>query len=352
MNAPKTPFSTCLSGSAKETELRLRSIFQWKKKRPPVVLFVLTALAVLLCFGLVSCESEEPPQEEAPMAETLDPAEVDLPEKTDGQGTNTEDDSEKVIDRNSVEFPLLLSVGQEVCIDLDNDGSADRVLVDVFNDAYDCKYTLSVNGTDYTGSFETLNIYFNNPDPDKFAITDLDTEDGMLEIALPDDGPSNDPHTIFLRYDGGALATLGEVYGMVSEEDLTFDGTGVIASYMRLSVLQTWFAPVQWHIGPDGVFEHIEQELYYPFTYPETPVKTALQELAAYTDKDENSERAPLPVGTKMTFLATDNLRWVQCADENGSEFWLHLDEEWGQEVELYDGSYALGVIEGLSMAD
>ena len=42
MNNPRTPFSTRLSGSAKETELRIRNIVQWKKKRPPVALFVLT----------------------------------------------------------------------------------------------------------------------------------------------------------------------------------------------------------------------------------------------------------------------------------------------------------------------
>lgn len=59
---PRTPFSTRLSGSAKETELRIRNIFQWKKKRPPVVLILLVALAVLLCFGLVSCRvTEQPP---------------------------------------------------------------------------------------------------------------------------------------------------------------------------------------------------------------------------------------------------------------------------------------------------
>ena len=58
MKMPKTPFATRLSGSAKETELRLRSIFQWKKKRPPVVAIVLVVLVVLLCFGLVSCEPE------------------------------------------------------------------------------------------------------------------------------------------------------------------------------------------------------------------------------------------------------------------------------------------------------
>ena len=37
---PRSPFATPLSGSARETELRLRSIFQWKKRRPPALLLV------------------------------------------------------------------------------------------------------------------------------------------------------------------------------------------------------------------------------------------------------------------------------------------------------------------------
>lgn len=53
MKMPRTPFSTRLSGSAKETELRLRSIFQWEKKRPPAVVVLLAVLAVVFCGGLV-----------------------------------------------------------------------------------------------------------------------------------------------------------------------------------------------------------------------------------------------------------------------------------------------------------
>ena len=53
-----TPFSTRLSGSARETELRLRSIFQWKKKRPPMVLIVLVLAIALSCGGLVACREE------------------------------------------------------------------------------------------------------------------------------------------------------------------------------------------------------------------------------------------------------------------------------------------------------
>ena len=58
---PASPFSTRLSGSAKETELRLRSIFQWKKQRPPVWLMLLTAAICLSCGSLVSCQVEEQP---------------------------------------------------------------------------------------------------------------------------------------------------------------------------------------------------------------------------------------------------------------------------------------------------
>ena len=54
---PRSPFSTRLSGSAKETELRLRSIFQWKKQRPPVWLMLLTAAICLSCGSLVSCQT-------------------------------------------------------------------------------------------------------------------------------------------------------------------------------------------------------------------------------------------------------------------------------------------------------
>ena len=57
---PGTPFATRLSGSAKETELRLRSIFQWKKKRPPAVVLAAAVLAVVLCGSLVGFRDAVP----------------------------------------------------------------------------------------------------------------------------------------------------------------------------------------------------------------------------------------------------------------------------------------------------
>lgn len=57
---PPSPFSTPLSGSAREAELRVRSMFQWKKRRPPLWLLGLAAALCLLCGSLVSCQSATP----------------------------------------------------------------------------------------------------------------------------------------------------------------------------------------------------------------------------------------------------------------------------------------------------
>ena len=53
-----SPFTTALSGSAKETEDRIRNIFQYQKKRPPVPALLLACALALSCGGLVSCQSQ------------------------------------------------------------------------------------------------------------------------------------------------------------------------------------------------------------------------------------------------------------------------------------------------------
>ena len=75
-----TPFSTRLSGSARETELRLKNIFQWKKKRPPMVLIVLVLAIVLSCGGLVACRERR--TEHTPAAITEEEWALQLIERT------------------------------------------------------------------------------------------------------------------------------------------------------------------------------------------------------------------------------------------------------------------------------
>ena len=66
---PRSPFATRLSGSAREIELRIRSIFQWKKQRPPLLAPVLAAL-ILSCGGLVSCQAQGGTPSDTPAAQS------------------------------------------------------------------------------------------------------------------------------------------------------------------------------------------------------------------------------------------------------------------------------------------
>ena len=57
---PRTPFSTHLSGSARETEIRLRNIFAGPKKRPPLPFLILMFAIAIFCGNLVSCRQRPP----------------------------------------------------------------------------------------------------------------------------------------------------------------------------------------------------------------------------------------------------------------------------------------------------
>ena len=65
---PRTPFSTPLSGSAKETEIRIRNIFSGPKKRPPLPFLILVFSVCIFCGNLVSCNVAEVEQNISPQS--------------------------------------------------------------------------------------------------------------------------------------------------------------------------------------------------------------------------------------------------------------------------------------------
>lgn len=91
---PRSPFATSLSGSAKETELRLRSIFQWKKKRPPVILLLAALLLVAGCGGLIGFSGAASPEPVRPQI------------RMDVQYYGMREDSIDMLDM--IEIPLLV----------------------------------------------------------------------------------------------------------------------------------------------------------------------------------------------------------------------------------------------------
>ena len=104
---PRTPFSTGLSGSAKETEIRLRNIFSGPKKRPPVLFLALVFSVCIFCGNLVSCQVKETEVSDTGAGSSL----ADLP-----------DPPEQKPDMEVRESQVVLED-----IDLDGDGLADTV---------------------------------------------------------------------------------------------------------------------------------------------------------------------------------------------------------------------------------
>ena len=56
---PKTYFSTPLSKSAKDTERRIRNIFEGQRRRPAVIVLALVAAAALLCGSVVAVQAKQ-----------------------------------------------------------------------------------------------------------------------------------------------------------------------------------------------------------------------------------------------------------------------------------------------------
>lgn len=69
---PKSPFSTGLSGSAKEVELRIKTILKGKGKRPAIALMAVVALGIALSGVVVACYPSA--SSDALAAETLQAA--------------------------------------------------------------------------------------------------------------------------------------------------------------------------------------------------------------------------------------------------------------------------------------
>ena len=109
-NMPRTPFSTPLSGSARETELRLKNIFSGPKKRPPVLFLALMFSLCVFCGNLVSCQVKEAEAPDAGGSSSL----ADLP-----------DPPEQKPEMEIQEHQVVL--GDLEDSDLDGDGLTDTV---------------------------------------------------------------------------------------------------------------------------------------------------------------------------------------------------------------------------------
>ena len=143
-NMPRTPFSTPLSGSARETEIRLRNIFSGPKKRPPLPFLILMFSVCIFCGNLVSCQMAEP---DAP---ALPDISASLPEIPD---ISLPDPPEQKLEMEIQEHQVVL---QDEDADLDGDGLADTVTATTRFDPQDESGSTIITLTAALGRGETV----------------------------------------------------------------------------------------------------------------------------------------------------------------------------------------------------
>lgn len=214
-----------------------------------------------------------------------------------------------------------------------------------------------LQGDGYTP--EMIDDWGNVLEGQQFYLCDIRRGDGWLELATLDPGPSGDPQTTFLRWDGEELQLVGRVADFPFAQENSsraeeyangtygLDGRGNVTIQARADILQTWWIKETWTLDRKmgqltlsqpkaGLFENTDPYYYreyitsgdneYKGTYPHL-----LQDLPLYQKQDLNSETIVMAamdhgVENKIYLTHTDNVHWVRVEDDAGVSGWIYLE--------------------------
>jgi hypothetical protein len=199
--------------------------------------------------------------------------------------------------------------GETARCDLDGDGVSENITVAFQSDGW--SFTLRVNQLSVQGSGAGLD--------ETFAIVDIDTLDGLREIAITEGG-SDDNVTHFYGCDGNRIFSMGSIEG---SRDIRIDGSGILRAMKRGEILQAWSYPVLYRLNPEHHFERIEMELY-PMNTPVTLKKPFQLARSRWNPSPGPS----LAAGDKAVILSSDGVRWCLVRTAGGATGWFEIDSE------------------------
>ena len=232
--------------------------------------------------------------------------------------------------------------GEEHSVHLDGPGARETVSYS----AADGVGRLVINGTDYSAALAGLGA-----DMLPYAkVVDMDTADGLLEIALGYRDAGGSTFTALAQYKDGALALVGGSLPGVEPlwnedggaDELTFYSRGGgAAGRLPLALLNSNWRYLQDYamVYENGVpaVVPVEQELFIiPGGEDAAGPVTTLEPLRAYAQPDTGSEQSTLSAGTDLIFNATDNVSWACAVAPDNEEYWLRFPDS--QHVEDASG--------------
>ena len=205
------------------------------------------------------------------------------------------------------------------------------------------KAILLVDETQYDIN-EHFNIYLSNPVQDVFYITDIaqDSEDfggsnDGLEIAILDEGPSDDPVTHFFKYDG-TLVYVGEIPGFPFKDygngienknkRVGLDGfthqNGIYGTTTTNLIETAYIDAYYWYDKNNWEFKEMEVGLhYYRYNRPHKLYK----ELPVYYSMSEDAPTILMQPQEEVYFIQTDNKEWIFIRSKDGVEGYIHIED-------------------------
>lgn len=237
-------------------------------------------------------------------------------------------------------YPRQYKLTDTAAVDLSGDGVSNRISYQVIQDGASYQVTpwrceITIDGTSY--DLENAgNLYIHHPLTDAFYITDIVEDDGFLEIAILDDGPSDDPITYFFRYDG-ALSYIGSVSGFPFSDIAGgigkngFNGFGGIVGEDRTDLIETSYPEGYWQ------YDFTRNQLVYQdiewHSYPFPSAHTLYEDLPVHSRPDASSGISFIPADTEVYFLATDMKAWILVKGKNGDKGYMQVAD--GKIVDL-----------------
>jgi hypothetical protein len=228
--------------------------------------------------------------------------------------------------------------------DLDGDGREETVYFASFNifrgsDETDSHYTfvLQVNGD--VAAFRGNNLNGN------FAIVDIDTNDCFTEIAVPEEGQSDDYFVHYFRYSSGEIVKLGTLPGAVAGWNRNgIDGSGIIYAQVRGKILDTWFYRGEFKYDP--VMRDFVESPRTEFVLNRKVV--VKKKLPLFKEKNMTEVAFIAQPGEKGLITKTDNKLWCLFESESGKNGWFPVIA--GDIFHIYEVGYE--VFDGLQLAD
>lgn len=220
-------------------------------------------------------------------------------------------------------YPKQYAVGEEIEMSLYESQEKQHICYEVVpEDEYNC--VLTINDKAYElADYVTMTT----PIEDVFYITDIAYYDEKLEIAVMDNGPSDDPVTYFFQYDG-KLHYVGAVQGFPFEDygNNFFDGfTGqnIVVGTSQVNLIESAFVHTYyWYNSDEGALEQMER-ISSEYTWPDG--HELYMDIPIYYSPDEKAPVLTLQAGEVVYFVATDCKEWILVRSASGVEGYIHV---------------------------